>query len=285
MKKIICLFFFFIFFINVLAKEVIEAKYIKILELKTYVENNNVNLFVPVSYKNIKIYSYTYYLSGKKVAKTKENNYLYKNLKKGRRYLLKVEVNTSEGIKQKDTTVTINNLEPTIKIENPDKWTVSKKITINLVKNSINFIKINKGDVLLKQGIIETKTTGNVLEENNTYPIITKKIVLEVLNKTSIQITTKIKEETKNYHIQIEKIDTLAPIIKAKYGNYQIPYGTNTNPINYFTVKWGKSGPGKISCNPSNTNILDYGNQEISCKITSLNGKSSQASKEITIVT
>ncbi len=283
MKKICFLFFFFLF-INVLAKEVMEAKYINISNLQTYIDGNDVNLFVPINCKNVKIYSYTYYLSGKRKAKIKQNNYTYKNLQKGRRYLLKVEINTSEGIKQKDTTITVNKEEPIIKIEKPNKWTVSKKVTINLVKNTINYMKVNKGDVLLKQGIIETKTTGNVLEVNTKYPVITKQIVLEVLNKSSIQIESKNKKETKNYNIQIEKIDTLKPLIKAKYGNYQVPYKTDTSPINYFTVKWGKSGPGKITCNPSNTNMLDYGNQEITCTVTSLNGKSNRASKQITII-
>ncbi len=282
MKKLCCLLFFFGLILNVLAKDVMEAQYLKISELQTSIENNNITVFVPVNYKNVKIYNYQYFLSGKRVAKTNQNSYTYQNLKKGRRYLIKVLVVTSEGIKTLDKTIFLKEPEePDIKIKEADTWSVKKEVSITFFKNTINTLEIKQGMALLKQGILETKTSGNVLQTDTIYPVITRKIILEVYKPTIIQI----KENKKNryYNIQIDKIDTDKPSITPKEGVFQLSYQTSTNPSNYFLIKWGKSGVGKINCNPSNTNVLDYGKQEITCTVISKNGQTSRASKEIII--
>lgn len=285
MKKIVFLSLFILTIFPVWAKEKLEAKYIKINDLKTIVEADKITVKVPITYENVKIYNYTYYLQNKRISQTNQNIYQFNNLKEGKRYTLKVVVATSEGTFQKETTVvTKASLNPVIKMTQANEWVVGRTITIDFSKISANNeLKIIEGVVLLKQGVIENKVAGNVLSEGENYRVVTKTLVLYATKPSIIKISSKNKDESREYHIQIDKIDYESPIIIPKEGTFRIMYGVRTNPLNYFEITWGKSGVGKAFCNLDDTSKLSYGPHQITCTVISLNGQKASATKEIII--
>ena len=84
---------------------------------------------------------------------------------------------------------------------------------------------------------------------------------------------------TRNYTI---KLDKNAPTLTAKSGTVQIIAGDNNSVSNYFDVSYGISG-GNLVCTPTNTRDLVAGNRTVSCTATGGNGKSTTASKAITV--
>ena len=99
---------------------------------------------------------------------------------------------------------------------------------------------------------------------------------------TTVVITTSDlagNTATRNYTI---KLDKNAPTLTAKSGSVSITEGDSNSSSNYFTVSYGISG-GTISCSPSNTSGLAVGTRTISCTATGGNGKTTTASKSITV--
>ena len=84
---------------------------------------------------------------------------------------------------------------------------------------------------------------------------------------------------TRNYTI---KLDKNAPTLTAKSGSVEIEEGASNSVSNYFTVSYGISG-GNLVCTPTNTRDLAVGNRTVSCTATGGNGKTTTASKSITV--
>ena len=98
----------------------------------------------------------------------------------------------------------------------------------------------------------------------------------------TVTITTTDKAgntATRNYTI---KVDKNAPTLTAKSGTVEIKEGASNAVANYFTVSYSISG-GSISCTPTNTSSLAVGSRTLSCTATGGNGKTTTATKAITV--
>ena len=98
----------------------------------------------------------------------------------------------------------------------------------------------------------------------------------------TVTITTTDKAgntATRTYTI---KVDKNAPTLAAKSGTVEIKKGASNVVANYFTVSYSTSG-GSISCTPTNTSSLAVGSRTLSCTATGGNGKTTTATKSITV--
>ena len=106
-------------------------------------------------------------------------------------------------------------------------------------------------------------------------------ITSNIANQTITIITTDKagNSSTRNYNI---KVDKNAPTLTAKSGTVEITEGDSNVVSNYFTVSYSTSG-GSISCTPTNTSSLAVGTRTLSCTATGGNGKTTTATKSITV--
>ena len=171
--------------------------------------------------------------------------------------------------------------------DNNNKTTKVCSDTYNLDKTAPTAGTANFSGTLGSNNWYTTNVTVNV--ENGSDSLSghssTTSSVASITSNTASQtvtITTTDKagnSSTRKYTI---KVDKNAPTLTAKSGTVEIKEGDSNVVANYFTVSYSTSG-GSISCTPTNTSSLAVGSRTLSCTATGGNGKTTTATKSITV--
>ena len=171
--------------------------------------------------------------------------------------------------------------------DNNNKTTKVCSDTYNLDKTAPTAGTANFSGTLGSNNWYTTDVTVNVENGSDSlsgHSSTTSNITSITSNTASqtVTITTTDKagnSSTRNYTI---KVDKNAPTLTAKSGTVEITEGDSNVVSNYFTVSYGISG-GSISCTPTNTSSLAVGSRTLSCTATGGNGKTTTATKSITV--
>ena len=154
---------------------------------------------------------------------------------------------------------------------------------INEIKYDTNWSVNKKIEIIASDGIGSGIWGYAIVEENEKCLNYNKnkEIVIDSNGKYKVCVKDIAGNETEEL-MEITSIDSDAPSIVAKSSNNEITVGDNKNVIDYFMVKYSKSG-GRTSCNYNNTGNLKVGNYVLTCRVIGGNNVVVEASTNLKV--
>lgn len=191
-------------------------------ELKDILEIQNITLTSTSENINVilnvigNVTKFEYSIDGKNYFEGKDNTYTFENLNSNQEYTVFVKVSNDKKTQSANKSIKTLFIEPaTFEIENVDKWSQSKKVTI----------KYPDGDYLYSYKIISGTVEGKEL--NTEYETTNKTEELTFTSNGSLVAIVKLGEETQPITQDINFIDRTAPTVVSF---------TNSNTTNSITI-------------------------------------------------
>ena len=222
------------------------------------------------------------FINGKRI--TKESGY-------------EISWKSNTGITSTEDTIKTNvnliaNINYTAKITKDNEVSEASQIVnidkeapiINEIKYNTNWSESKEIEIIASDGL-GSGVGGYVIVEESakcTGYNTNNKLTIKSNGNYKVCVKDIAGNETEKV-MEITSIDSDAPSISAIVNKNEIIIGDNKNVIDYFIVKYSKSG-GSTSCNYENTKNLTIGKYQLTCTAKGGNGKTASASTELNVL-